>query len=72
VLELLLAQGVRRVVAHVHPDHVASQRVAAALGLRPTPVVVDCEVEWRFEGPSAGGVVVQHPDGADPGTAGGW
>jgi RimJ/RimL family protein N-acetyltransferase len=72
VLEHLLAQGVRRVVAHVHPDHVASQRVAAALGLRPTPVVVDCEVEWRFEGPSAGGVVVQHPDGADPGTAGGW
>jgi RimJ/RimL family protein N-acetyltransferase len=46
VLERLLAEGVRRVVAHVHPDHVASQRVAAALGLEPTPVVVDGEVEW--------------------------
>ncbi len=71
VLDHLLAQGVRRVVAHVHPDHVASQRVAAALGLRPTPVVVDGEVEWRLEGLSTGGVV-QPPDGVGPGTAGGW
>ncbi len=46
VLDQLLASGMRRVVAHVHPDHVASQRVAAALGMRPTPVLVDGEVEW--------------------------
>ena len=46
VLDHLLAQGVRHVMAHVHPDNVASQRVAAALGLRPTPVLVEGEVEW--------------------------
>ncbi len=43
----LLASGdVTRVVAHVHPDHAASQRVAASLGLAPTPLLVDGEVEW--------------------------
>jgi RimJ/RimL family protein N-acetyltransferase len=46
VLADLLASGVRRVVAHVHPDHQASQRVAASLGLAPTSVLVDGEVEW--------------------------
>ncbi len=47
VLDHVLASGrVRRVVAHVHPDHVASQRVAASLGLAPTDRVVDGEVEW--------------------------
>ncbi len=30
----------------MHPDHVASQRVAASLGLAPTDRVVDGEVEW--------------------------
>jgi len=49
VLDHLLASGVGRVVAHVHPDHVASQGVAAALGLAPTEVVVDGEVEWVLE-----------------------
>ena len=34
---------------HVHPDHVASQRVAASLGLVPTDRVVDGEVEWVLE-----------------------
>ncbi len=46
VLDHVLAAGVRRVVAHVHPDHVASQRVSAALGMRPTDRLVDGEVEW--------------------------
>ena len=46
VLDHLLASGVRRVIAHVHPDHVASQRVAAALGMSPTDRLVDGEVEW--------------------------
>ena len=49
VLDHVLALGMRRVVAHVHPDHVASQRVAASLGLRPTSVLVEGEVEWRLE-----------------------
>jgi hypothetical protein len=34
------------VVAHVHPDHRASQGVARAAGLRPTDVVQDGEVRW--------------------------
>ncbi|MFL6151087.1 MAG: GNAT family N-acetyltransferase [Ornithinibacter sp.] len=70
VLDRLPSLGVRRVLAHVHPDHVASQRVAASLGLRPTPVVVDGEVEWRLEDLSAGGAG-QPAEGAD-GTTGGW
>lgn len=47
VLEFVLASGVGRVIAHVHPDHVASQRVAARLGLAPTTRTVDGEVEWE-------------------------
>ena len=50
VLGHLLARAdVTRVVAHVHPDHVASQRVAGALGLAPTERLVDGEVEWLLE-----------------------
>ena len=49
VLDHVLATGARRVVAHVHPGHVASQRVAAALGLAPTDRLVDGEVEWVRE-----------------------
>ena len=53
VLEQVWARGdVTRVVAHVHPDHLASQRVAAALGLAPTDTLVDGEVEWLLERPS--------------------
>ena len=43
---LLTAAGVRRLVAHVHPDHAASARVAERLGLRRTDVVEDGEVRW--------------------------
>ncbi len=52
VLEHLLVCGdVTRVVAHIHPEHVASERVAASLGLARTPVLVDGEVEWRLGRP---------------------
>ena len=50
--ELLTRPEVTRVVAHVHPDHAASQRVAGALGLAPTERLVDGEVEWLLERPS--------------------
>ena len=50
VLEHLLVSGdLTRVLAHVHPEHVASQRVAASLGLGPTDRLVDGEVEWARE-----------------------
>ena len=43
----LRKQGVGAVVAHVHPDHHASQRVACALGLTATSTVVDGEIRWK-------------------------
>jgi RimJ/RimL family protein N-acetyltransferase len=34
------------VVAHIHPDHLASQRVARAAGLSPTTGIRDGETRW--------------------------
>jgi len=34
------------VVAHIHPGHLASQRVARAAGLSPTTDVREGEVRW--------------------------
>jgi RimJ/RimL family protein N-acetyltransferase len=34
------------VAADIHPDHVASQRVARSAGLEPTDQMVDGEVRW--------------------------
>ncbi len=42
----LADRDVRRLVAHIHPGNVASQRVARQLGLQPTDVVLDGETEW--------------------------
>jgi len=39
-------QDVQRLVAHVHPEHQASMRVAERLGLAPTDVIVDGEIRW--------------------------
>jgi RimJ/RimL family protein N-acetyltransferase len=41
-----LRAGGWAVVAYVHPEHRASQRVARETGLRPTDAVVDGEVRW--------------------------
>ncbi|TGA96000.1 GNAT family N-acetyltransferase [Streptomyces sp. MZ04] len=38
---------VRRVIAHVHPDHHASAAVATAAGLSPTDEWQDGEVKWQ-------------------------
>jgi RimJ/RimL family protein N-acetyltransferase len=43
------AQGVRTVVAHIHPGHRASARVAAAAGLTATDQWQDGEVRWELE-----------------------
>lgn len=48
VLDEVLRRGARTVIAHVLPGHVPSERVAAALGLAPTPVEVDGEVRWEL------------------------
>ena len=42
----LRQHGVRRFIAHIHPDHEASIQVARALGLSPTDVRVDGEIRW--------------------------
>ncbi|MCX5405888.1 GNAT family N-acetyltransferase [Streptomyces sp. NBC_00335] len=42
--------GVRRLIAHVHPDHTASAAVAARVGLAATDRVEDGEIRW--EGPA--------------------
>jgi RimJ/RimL family protein N-acetyltransferase len=39
--------GVREIVAHVHPDHAASARVAMRAGFQPTDERVDGEQVWR-------------------------
>jgi len=49
LVQWLLDNGAGSVTAHVHPDHTASGRVAAAAGLRPTDRIVDGEVEWRLD-----------------------
>jgi len=47
VCEWLDSDGVERFTAHIHPKHVASQRVAASLGLLATKQVdTDGEVVW--------------------------
>jgi RimJ/RimL family protein N-acetyltransferase len=38
--------GISRFVAHVHPEHKASQRVAERLGLSATGVEVEGEIRW--------------------------
>lgn len=43
----LREQGVSKLVAHVHPDHQASQGVARAVGLTATTTVVDGETRWQ-------------------------
>jgi RimJ/RimL family protein N-acetyltransferase len=43
----LAGRDVHEVVAHVHPDHAASARVARRAGLEPTDDRVDGEVVWR-------------------------
>ncbi|MFJ9018473.1 GNAT family N-acetyltransferase [Streptomyces sp. NPDC102259] len=44
----LRAQGVRTIVAHIHPDHHASAAVARSAGLSVTAERQDGEVRWRL------------------------
>ncbi|MEJ5914006.1 GNAT family N-acetyltransferase [Pseudokineococcus sp. 1T1Z-3] len=47
VASWLLHRGFTVLVAHVHPDNVASAVTAYRLGMTPTPGLLDGEVEWR-------------------------
>ena len=48
----LRAQGLGRIVAHVHPDHIASAAVATAAGLARTDVLEDGEYLWSTADPA--------------------
>lgn len=43
----LAGRGATRLVAHIHPEHEASQRIARSVGLAPTEAIVDGEVRWE-------------------------
>lgn len=47
LVDWLLASGVARITATIHPDHVASARVAARAGLVATDEVDDGEIVWH-------------------------
>jgi RimJ/RimL family protein N-acetyltransferase len=42
----LTRRGVGELIAHIHPDHVASSRAADSLGLAPTQEIVAGELRW--------------------------
>ena len=46
MVDWLRRHGVRDLVAEIHPEHEASNRVARRIGLTPTRDVVDGEVRW--------------------------
>jgi RimJ/RimL family protein N-acetyltransferase len=48
MVEAVRAWGVGRIVAHIHPDHAVSRRVAEHAGLAPTAHIVDGETEWQW------------------------
>ena len=48
LVEWLTAGGVVDVVAHIHPDHAASEAVARRAGLSPTDAFQDGERRWAL------------------------
>ncbi|MFC3577741.1 GNAT family N-acetyltransferase [Streptomyces yaanensis] len=52
LVDWLGQRHVTTVIAHIHPDHRASESVAAAIGLIPTDQRQDGEVTWRSRLPS--------------------
>jgi RimJ/RimL family protein N-acetyltransferase len=49
LVEWLRARGVEDIRANVHPEHAASEAVAARAGLEPTDDEVDGERVWRSD-----------------------
>jgi RimJ/RimL family protein N-acetyltransferase len=47
LVDWLDRQGIRTIIAHIHPDHRASAAVATAIGLTATDEWHDGEVRWR-------------------------
>jgi RimJ/RimL family protein N-acetyltransferase len=47
LVDHLSGRSLHTVIAHIHPDHLASAAVARAAGLAPTGEIQDGEVRWR-------------------------
>jgi len=47
LVELLAGRGVTELVAHIHPENIASQKIAQRLGLRRTNLIVGGETRWQ-------------------------
>lgn len=47
LVDHLSVRSLHTVIAHIHPDHLASAAVARAAGLAPTAEMQDGEVRWR-------------------------
>src|SRR6185312_8955572 len=45
----LREQGVERLTANIHPRHAASNAVARSIGLAPTTIIVDGEIQWQSQ-----------------------
>ncbi len=50
MVQWLRARGVAVVIAHIHPDHRASQSVAKSIGLVDTGTMLDGEERWQDPG----------------------
>jgi RimJ/RimL family protein N-acetyltransferase len=53
LVDWLRGRGVGEILAHVHPEHRASARVAERAGLEPTGELDDGEQVWRARGRTA-------------------
>ena len=49
MVEWLVSMGAGRIIAHVHPDHAASNAIAMAVGLHPTRVRINGDVRWSSQ-----------------------
>lgn len=47
LLDDLAGRGIGEVVAHIHPDNEASNRLVTRLGFVPTDTVIDGEIRWH-------------------------
>ncbi len=68
LLTHLVSAGITDAVAHVHPDHRASAKIARRLGLHPTARSQDGETRWEADlaqpdlFPNTGGMTVEQAD----------
>ncbi len=49
MVAFLTERGVTRFIAHIHPNHVASARVASRLGMHRTGDMLDGENQWMLD-----------------------